>query len=129
MGILTPMGKHLLPYIAVFFVSVSSLMLACPEVYGTPLYHPTASNGVMPDANPCRDADQRPPLSICYRVLQDRLFSPATISGPLGDPGASLTAADNSVLGVPSFSAQLPAWRSKSPPKLALTVLFLILRI
>ncbi len=81
------------------------------------------------DHNPCRDMDDNAPQSPCYRGLHDRLFSPATISGPLGDPGGTLAAADNSVRGVPIFFAQLPAWRSKSPPKLALTVHFPALRI
>jgi len=81
------------------------------------------------DHNPCRDMDDSTPQSPCYRALHDRLFFPATISGPLGGPGATLAAADNSVPRVPIFFAQLPAWRSKSPPKLALTVLFPVLRI
>jgi len=123
------MGKRLLTYIEIFFVSVSSLMFACPEVYSLSENYRTFSDVSLPEADPCHDADHQPPHSVCYRALHDRLFSPATISGPLGDPGATLAAADNSVRGVPIFFAQLPAWRSKSPPKLALTVLFPVLRI
>ena len=51
------------------------------------------------------------------------------ILAALGVPTVSLAAAGNSVLGIPIFFAQPPAWRSKSPPKLSLTVLFPVLRI
>jgi hypothetical protein len=123
------MGKRLLTYIAVLFFSVSSLMFACPEVYSLSKNQHTVSNGLMPNAEPCHETDHQPPHSVCYRVLHDRLFSPATISGPLGGQGSLLAAFVDSVLSVPVFSAQLSAWRSKSPPKLALTVLFPVLRI
>ena len=129
-GIEIVMGKRLLtPYIVIFFVSVSSLMFACPEVYSLSENHYAAADGSMPAADPCHDADHQPPHSLCYRALHDRFFSPATISGPLGGHGASLAGFDDWVLVGPVFSAQLPAWRSKSPPKLALTVLFSVLRI
>lgn len=123
------MGKRLLPYIAIFFVIVSTLMFACPEVYSSAQNHHTASDGLTQNVDPCHDAGHQPAHSVCYRALHDRFFSSATISGPLGAQGAPLTALDGSVLSDPIFSAQLPAWRSKSPPKVALTVLFPVLRI
>ena len=128
-GSMTFMGKRLFTYIAIFFFSVSSLMFACPEVYSLSQNHHTAADGLMPNVDPCHDADQQPPHSVCYRVLHDRFFAPATLSGPLGGQRALLAASVDSVLSVPFFSTQLPAWRSKSPPKLALTVLFPVLRI
>ena len=129
-GIETVMGKRLLTsYIVIFFVSVSSWMFACPEVYSFPRDHHVASDGLMPNADPCHDADHQPPHSVCYRPHHDRVFQPATISSPLGGQGAPLAAGADLVLSSPIFSAQLPAWRSKSPPKLALVVLFPVLRI
>jgi len=124
------MGKRLAIYTSAFVFLLSSVAFACPDVYNFPsLIRSSSQMGGVMDHNPCRDMDDNAPQSPCYRALHDRLFSPATISGPLGDPGATLAAADNSVRGVPIFFAQLPAWRSKSPPKLALTVLFPVLRI
>jgi len=124
------MGKRLAIYTSAFVFLLSSMAFACPDVYSFPsLIHPSSQMGRVMDHDPCRDMDGNAPQSPCYRALHDRLFSPATISRPLGDLGAMLAAADNSVLGVPIFFAQLPAWRSKSPPKLVLTVLFPVLRI
>jgi hypothetical protein len=124
------MGKRFAIYTSAFVFLLSSVAFACPDVYNFPsLIRSSSQMGGVMDHNPCRDMDDNAPQSPCYRALHDRLFSPATISGPLGDPGATLAAADNSVRGVPIFFAQLPAWRSKSPPKLALTVLFPVLRI
>jgi hypothetical protein len=114
---------------AIFFVGVSSLMFACPEVYSSAQNHHNAADGLMPNADPCHDGDHQPAHSVCYRALHDRFFAPATLSGPLGGQRALLAAFVDSVLSGPIFSAQLPAWRSKSPPKLELTVLFSVLRI
>ena len=129
-GIITAMGKRALTYIAVFFFSVSWLMFACPDVYiFSTVSHHSSRAGKMPDRDPCGNADNKASPSPCYQGLHDRFFPPATISGPLGGQGATLGASDNSLPGVPIFFAQPPAWRSKSPPKLALTVLFPVLRI
>jgi hypothetical protein len=124
------MGKRLLPYILVFFVSMSSLMFSCPDVYSfSTVSHHSSRAGKMPDRDPCGNADHQSPQSVCYRALHDRLFAPATISGLFGGQRALLAAFVDSVLSVAIFLAPLPAWRSKSPPKLALTVLFPVLRI
>jgi len=129
-GIMTSMGKRLLTYIAIFFVGVSSLMFVCPDVYSfSTVSHHSSQAGKMSDRDPRGNTDNMASPCACYRALHDRFFSPATISGPFGDPGAPLAALDSSVLTGPIFSVQLPAWRSKSPPKLALTVLFPVLRI
>ncbi len=124
------MGKRFAAYTSAFVLLLSSVAFACPDVYNfASLIRPSSLMGRVMDHNPCRDMDDNAPQSPCYRALHDRLFPPATISGPLGDLGAPLAAFDDSVLNGPIFSAQLPAWRSKSSPKLPLTVLFPVLRI
>jgi len=128
-GIIISMGKRLLTYMAMFFVSVSSLMFACPDVYSLSENYRTLSDVSMPEAKPCHDGDHQPAHSVCYRALHDRFFAPATISGPLGGQRALLVAFAESVLSGSIVSPRHPVWRSKSPPKLALTVLFSILRI
>lgn len=126
----TYMSKRLAIYTSAFVFLLSSVAFACPDFYKfSALIRPSSVMGGMMNHDPCRNMDDNAPQSPCYRALHDRLLSPATISRPLGDPGAMLAAADNSVLGVPLLFAQLPAWRSKSPPKLALTVRFPVLRI
>ena len=129
-GIMTSMGKRLLTYIAIFFVGVSSLMFVCSDVYSfSTVSHHSSQAGKMSDRDSRGNTDNMASPCACYRALHGRFFPPATISGPLGGQAATLADADNSVLGVPIFFAQPPAWRSKSPPKLALTVLFPVLRI
>jgi hypothetical protein len=124
------MGKRFAIYTSAFVFLLSSVAFACPDFYNfSSLIRPSSLMGRVMDHNPCRDMDDNAPQSPCYRALHDRLFSPATISGPLGGQGAPLAVAVDSALSSPIFSAQLPALRSKSPPKLALTVLFSVLRI
>ena len=125
------MGKRLLTsYIVIFFVSVSFLMFACPDVYSFAAFnHYSSRAGNAPDRDPCRDVDDNAPHSPCYRALHDRVFQPATISGPLGWQRAMFAAFDLWIPSVPLFAAQLPTSTSKAPPRLALTVLFPVLRI
>ena len=124
------MGKRFATYTSAIVFLLSFVAFACPDVYNiASLIRPSSLKGEVMDHNPCRDMDDNAPQSPCYRGLHDRHFPPATISGPFGGQDVLLLAADNSVLGVPIFFAQPPAWRSKSPPKLALTVLFPVLRI
>lgn len=124
------MGRRCAAYISVFVFLLSSVAFLCPDVYSfSTVSHHSSRAGKMPDRDPCGNTDNRASPSRCYQGLHDRLFPPATISGPLGGQGVSLAARDDSIVSGSIFSAQLPPWRSKSPPKLALTVLFPVLRI
>jgi hypothetical protein len=126
----TYMGRRFATYTSVFVFLLLSVAFACPNFYNfSSLIRPSSLKGKVMDHNPCRQMDDNAPQSPCYRALHDRLFPPATISGPLGDPGRSLAAVADSVLSSPVLPTQLPAWRSKSSPKLPLTVLFPVLRI
>ncbi len=126
----TYMRRRCAAYTLAFVFLVSSVAFLCPDVYSfSTVGHHSSRSGKIPDRDPCGNRDNKASPSPCYQGLHDRLFPPATISGPLGGQGAPLAAFLDSVLSGPIFSAQLPAWRSKSPPKLALTVLFPVLRI
>jgi len=124
------MGKRFAIYTSAFVFLLSSVAFLCPDVYSfSTVSHHSSQAGKMSDRDPRGNTDNMASPCACYRALHGRFFPPATISGPLGGQAATLADADNSVLGVPIFFAQPPAWRSKSPPKLALTVLFPVLRI
>ena len=126
----TYMGKRFAIYTSAFVFLLSSVAFLCPDVYSfSTVSHHSSRAGKMPDRDPCGNSDNKASPSRCYQGLHDRFFPLATISGPLGGQGAPLAALDGSVLSGSTFSAQLPAWRSKSTPKLALTVLFPVLRI
>lgn len=124
------MGKRSATYTLAFVFLLSSVAFVCPDVYSfSTVSRHSSLAGKMPDRDPCGNTDNKASPSACYQALHDRLFSPATISGSLAGQGAPLAARDDSIVSGSIFSAQVPAWRSKSPPKLALTVLFPVLRI
>jgi hypothetical protein len=124
------MGRRCAAYTLAFVFLLSSVAFLCPDVYSfSTVSHHSSRAGKMPDRDPCGNTDNKASPSPCYRGLHDRLFPSATISGSLSGPGGLLLAADNSVLSGPVLPTQLPVWRSKSPPRLALTVLFPVLRI
>lgn len=124
------MGNRFATSIIVLVFLLLSAAFACPNVYSFPtVIHHSSQAGKMSDRDLCGNTDKKAPPSTCYRALHDRVFQLATISGPPGGQGAPVAAMDYSVLDTPIFSAQVPAWMSKSPPRLALTVLFPVLRI
>ena len=126
----TYMGNRFATSIIVLVFLLSSAAFACPNVYSFPtVTHHSSPDGKMPDRDLCGNTDKKASPSTCYRALHHRVFQLATISGPPGGQGAPFVAVEDSVLSGPVFSAQLPAWRSKSSPKLPLTVLFPVLRI
>ena len=124
------MGRRSTSCTLAFVLLLSSVAFLCPDVYSFASFtHRSSLAGNAPDRDPCRDVVDNTPHSPCYRALHDRVFQPATISGPLGGQRAMFAAFDLWIPSVPLFAAQLPTSTSKAPPRLALTVLFPVLRI
>jgi len=123
------MGKRALTYFVVFFVGIVLMPFACPEVYSLPSNHHASTHVSAPDAGPCQNANHQPPHSVCYRALHDGFFPGAAVSEPIGAQRVSFPVVEDAVLSGVIFSIQLPTTRSKSPPHLALTVSFPVLRI
>ena len=124
------MGKRFVIYLLALVVVVSSVGFACPDVYAVSLLsHASFLTEKAMDRDPCRDMDNNASQSTCYRALHDRLYFSGTEFSFPGGHGDWVAADETPLASEFLFFSNLSTTPYQPPPKLALTLLYHVIRI